>query len=479
MTIDKTPPTLPELRRYAPSGLCAIEPAAFGLEFPIALRVGAEPFRLEADGKVAVVDVSGPLTFDGFFFQSYDSIVRAVAGALASSAEAVILKIHSPGGDVYGCFEAARALRREARASGKRLIAFTGSQACSSAYALASAADEIVITESAHVGSVGVIATTVESTRADAAMGLSFAIITSGARKADGNQHVALSDDARTAMQRRVDTLAAVFFAVVLEHRGVDAAPLEAEQFIGAEAVSKGLADSVESWDALVARAAEGVTLRGETPPMADKTDDKEKDETRKALSAAAEDKDEKKSARAKRALAAYDEDKDEKASADDEEKKDDDKAKAKASDDDKNDDKAQASVAGSTSAISALELSNRELRAQAALLTARLDAADRTAFFAGRPDLSPELVKSLAATPLDQVKAIVSAIPLPSGFKSQVVETARPPAAGAAPAVLGTTVAELPPNPELDRAMGLAVADSGPKFDPKSQTFTFGKALK
>jgi hypothetical protein len=69
-----TPPNAPALRRYAPSGLCAIEPSAFGLEFPM-IRVGAEPYRLEGGGKVAVVEVSGPLTYYGFFFKSYDSIV--------------------------------------------------------------------------------------------------------------------------------------------------------------------------------------------------------------------------------------------------------------------------------------------------------------------------------------------------------------------------------------------------------------------
>jgi hypothetical protein len=44
-----------------------------------------------------------------------------------------------------------------------------------------------------------------------------------------------------------------------------------------------------------------------------------------------------------------------------------------------------------------------------------------------------------------------------------------------AAPTAATAGIGELPPNPELDRLMGLAPPVKGTSFDPKSQTFTFG----
>lgn len=452
--------------RYAPSGLCAIEPSAFGLEFPV--RGHSEPFRLEADSGVAVVEVCGPLTYDGYIFESYRSVASRVRAALESSAHTVVLHIASPGGDVFGAFDTSRELRRAASAAGKRLVAFTDAQCCSSAYALASAADEIVVASSAVVGSIGVIYTLVDSTQADAEMGLRFSVVMSGARKADGNPHVPLSEDALKAAQQAVDAMAAEFFALVREHRNFDPAPLEAATFIGREAVTRRLADRVETWNQLMTRLANGIIQKDEPMSMSAKS---ENDDVREVLTRAAEEGDE----RAKRALAAYD--------AEDDEPDPD----AEAEDDEKDKSDPDASVGnGSASAVAAaaapvaagaevaaiarIEAALRDEREARRKLEARLEQERIKAFLATRPDLSPELVKSLEGMPFDRVQAIVNAVPKAQTFAPRAPELARPPTRGGE-----STPGALTPNPELDARMGIVSYEPSTAYDPETHTFQLG----
>ena len=83
-------------------------------------------------------------------------------------------------------------------------------------------------------------------------------LITSGAAKADGHPAVALSDDARARLQADVDQLAQVFAGEVAAARPLDAKAvlaLDARTFLGASAVSAGLADHVGPFSAALDRA--------------------------------------------------------------------------------------------------------------------------------------------------------------------------------------------------------------------------------
>lgn len=305
------------LRRFERAGVLAIEPSALGLEFLIAGP--AEPFELR--GTTAIVDVKGPLTFEpGIFSCSYRDVRSRVERALASEATTVVLRFSSPGGDVWGSFDTARALRAAATASGKRLVAFVEGQACSAAYALACVCDEIVSSDTAVIGSIGVIACSVEMSEANARAGLRFSVLTSGARKADGHPAVPVTDETLGAMQSTVDAMAAVFFAHVAKHRAdcPDPQALEASTYVGAAAIEPGLADRIATFDELLAELNSGV----EAPSNKDSENasdtgggvthsamaKKASDPVREALVAAiGDDSDKAKCNRAKRALEAYD----------------------------------------------------------------------------------------------------------------------------------------------------------------------------
>jgi ClpP class serine protease len=312
-----------------------------------------------------------------------------------------------------------------AQAAGKPVIAYTDSQATSAAYALAAACNGVVCSDTAVLGSIGVIAIAVETSVADAMAGVRWTVITSGERKADGHPNVPMTDATRAALQTGVDAMAGVFFGLIQEFRGIDAEPMQAATFIGQSALAADLADEVMSLDSLLAllRAGNAIIGLGEMPkfldakvaaasaddddkkdnlPKAD--DDMGKDKLRSALQSVAddEDADEKMRARAKRALAAYDSD--EEAKADD---SDGDGDEAKAED--------EAKAAAQSDVTSILARTVQSLGRQVAALNARHEESERGALFAGRPDLDPQLVQALSASSLAECKRIVAAIPKPS----------------------------------------------------------------
>jgi capsid assembly protease len=211
------------------------------------------------EGGVAVLAIDGPLAQrGGWWWDGYESISKKFKAALDDrTVQAILLRIDSPGGAVAGCFEACRAMRAMADATGKPVIAYVDEMACSAAYALACVADSIVMPETGVVGSVGVITALWDISRALDEAGITVRVITSGARKADGRSDVPMSDEAVKKVQSTIDYLAGLFGEWVAERRPFDDAAavlaLEADVFWGAEGVTRQLADQVGSFDQAVA----------------------------------------------------------------------------------------------------------------------------------------------------------------------------------------------------------------------------------
>ena len=206
------------------------------------------------DDGLAIVHVRGPLEHhDDPCSDSYDAIVARTEEAFAcEDAQAVVLRIDSPGGVVSGLNSAVESLRQTAKASGKRFVAYVDEMAASAAYALSCACDEIILPRSAIVGSVGVISTMVDVTAADEAMGVRYVTIASGSKKTDGHPHVPITDTAVASEKRRVDKLALQFFKLVRQARGLPIKTIQGFQagiFLGREGVSAGLADAVMTFD--------------------------------------------------------------------------------------------------------------------------------------------------------------------------------------------------------------------------------------
>lgn len=458
--------------RFTEIGALAIEAASLALEFVVAEPAAAAvpaPFRTY--GAAAIVDIRGPLTQHAHaFWDSYAGIRGRVESALASSCQTLILCIDSPGGEVAGCFELSAEIRSKAQAAGKRVLAYVDGQAASAAYALACAADAIYVPPTASVGSIGCIKMAVDQSGLDRQMGLTFAVVASGKRKADGNPHVPLTEDALVAIQGEVDAMAGIFFGLVANARRLApeaVASLEAASFIGAAAVAAGLADEVlTSFDGLLAMLASGqiMALAGAEEEMTEK----EKAIAALRAVAAGDDKDASKCAKAALKLMGADDgdqdgdkpaddDKKDKAEGDDKPADDDKKDKAegddKPADDDKKKDDADAKAAASI-ALAA------KVQSLTAKWDAREEAEERAKLMATRPDFAPEVVELMKRSPLPVVRDAVKSLPRGAKAKGQI---------GAARAALTVTTVQglgqgeagdhLPENEahDLDVRMGLA----------------------
>jgi len=214
---------------------------------------------------VGVVRIMGPLEQRATQHMSWDSDgYDAIAARFQTMLDdprvgSVLLHIDSPGGDAAGCFEAVRRMRAAAATAGKPVFAHADELAASAAYALATVAEKIYMPPSGTVGSIGVISAHIDESKALENEGMAVTVVKSGARKAEFNSLEPLTKEARGHMQELVDGLAGQFAELVAEGRGKTAKhwlKLEGAVAHGEDAVAKGLADGVQSFDDTVAMAA-------------------------------------------------------------------------------------------------------------------------------------------------------------------------------------------------------------------------------
>jgi capsid assembly protease len=182
---------------------------------------------------------------------SYSELaVRLQAAAVDPSIRGILLEIDSPGGEAGGVFELADQVR--ALAQHKLVWAVAVDSALSAAYAIAAAANRVVVTRTAGVGSVGVIAMHIDQSTRDAQQGYRYTPVHAGAYKADLSPHAVLAPEALARLQREVDRLYDLFVGHVALMRGLDADAIratEAALYFADDAVYAGLADAVGGFD--------------------------------------------------------------------------------------------------------------------------------------------------------------------------------------------------------------------------------------
>lgn len=202
-------------------------------------------------------------TILGLFFQetATEDLASDFQAALGdTSVHSLVLHVDSPGGVVDGT-ESLANLIYGARGR-KPIIAVIDGVGASAAYWLAAAADKVYITgETTEVGSIGVVATHVDVSKADEARGVKVTEIVAGKYKRVDSSHAPLSADGRAALQNAVDTLYGVFVGAVAKFRGVSEdriAGTEARLFFGSQAVKAGLVDGIRTLDAVAAELRTG-----------------------------------------------------------------------------------------------------------------------------------------------------------------------------------------------------------------------------
>ncbi|OHD24191.1 MAG: hypothetical protein A2Y38_24885 [Spirochaetes bacterium GWB1_59_5] len=188
---------------------------------------------------------------------TYADIRRTFDTALSDDGvKSIIFDIDSPGGEVHGVFDLADHIY-EAR-SIKPSTALVNESAYSAGYLLASAASRIILPRTAGVGSVGVIATHADFSRAEDAEGITVTHVFSGARKADFSPHQPLSNEALTLLQAMVDETYGMFVETVARNRKKSVKSVretQAGMYEGKKAVEIGFADEVTRVDRALANA--------------------------------------------------------------------------------------------------------------------------------------------------------------------------------------------------------------------------------
>lgn len=214
----------------------------------------AAPTFGRTEAKVAVIRVVGALVHreeDAYWSgcTSYETLGAQIAAASdALDIAGILLVVDSPGGMVAGAFDLTDAIAA-ARAK-KPVVAFVQDCALSAGYLIASAADEIVATQTGYVGSIGVVVTHVDLSKMLEAAGIVVTHMHAGARKVDGSPYAALSPEARAQYESFIERDYGLFLASV--ERGRDgsisadvARATEAAVFTAQDGLTNGLCDAI------------------------------------------------------------------------------------------------------------------------------------------------------------------------------------------------------------------------------------------
>jgi capsid assembly protease len=195
---------------------------------------------------------------------SVERLTARFRTAMADPAvKAVVFDVDSPGGAVSGIPEIASEVY--AARGQKPIVAVANTLMASAAFWIGAAADEVVASPSAELGSVGVVAAHEDLSGALAQEGIKVSLIHSGKYKVEGNPFEPLGPDARQHLQSRVDDFGSMFERSVARSRGiaVDAVRRDFGQgrvYGARDAVSRRMADKIGTLDETVRRLARQAT---------------------------------------------------------------------------------------------------------------------------------------------------------------------------------------------------------------------------
>ena len=214
----------------------------------------------DAPAGVAVIPIIGTIVPRAserqellFGVVSAERIRGEVAAAVADkSVKHIVLHMDTPGGNVAGTPELARAVF-EARGV-KPVTAVADSLMASAGYWIGTAASEVVVSPSGEVGSIGVIALHADLHRLFANFGIDITVLREPSTKAEGDPFSPLSDSARDAFQQQLREVYDDFVAAVAEHRGVSPSAVrsgfaQGRTALAKRALAEGMVDRIATLD--------------------------------------------------------------------------------------------------------------------------------------------------------------------------------------------------------------------------------------
>lgn len=234
-----------------------------------------KPYAVMGDG-IAVVSVEGSLVskmggMDPVSGQTgYDGIRGKIEAAMSDYAvKGVMLNFDSPGGMVQGAFEAADFISSAKQV--KPIWSFAEGTMASAAYLIGSQSDRVLASQTAAVGSVGVLTAHVDKSAALEKQGMKVTLIHSGAHKVDGNPYGPLPEGVQASIQGEINALRDKFAGVVARGRpnmSKDSVlATEARVYPAQAAADVGFVDGVASFDEAIAQFSQSVSRSGDNKP--------------------------------------------------------------------------------------------------------------------------------------------------------------------------------------------------------------------
>jgi ClpP class serine protease len=205
-------------------------------------------------GDIGVISIRGPLTYRSTGWEglcggfSYQMLLEQSEELIAARVKNIVLDVDSGGGEAYGCFEATDELRKMCDAAGVKLTGYIDGSACSAAYGIICACDEVVINPFAQAGSIGVLIALYNDSKALEQAGIQRTFVT------DGTDKVPFADDGSwregflSDLQARVAELGDAFRAHVSKYTGLsvkDIKDTQARVYSAQDALSIGLVNKI------------------------------------------------------------------------------------------------------------------------------------------------------------------------------------------------------------------------------------------
>jgi signal peptide peptidase SppA len=220
---------------------------------------------------LSIIPISGPLVPRTGNLQmcqqmtAYEQVAAQINAALADpECSQIVFDIDSTGGASTGAFELANKIK--AAGAIKPTTAIVNFNAMSGAYLIAAACNEISLSQTGGVGSIGVIAQHMDVSKMNEAMGLKITAIYKGDKKNNLSPNEPLNESSMNELSTMVEKTYQQFVSAVSDFRSLpmnQVIDTQAGLYFGQDAIDAGLADRLETpQDAINRIASQAVQTR-------------------------------------------------------------------------------------------------------------------------------------------------------------------------------------------------------------------------
>lgn len=169
--------------------------------------------------KDVLVNREGQINADCVELTSYEGLKKTFKAQVAEGITSCVLMVDSGGGEAYGCFEAANAVKKLAQENNVKLTAYVDGTSASAAYAWTSIADEIIANPMARVGSVGVVVQLYNDSKFLENLGIQRSFVYAGGNKIPFDKNGDFSENFINSLQESVDKSYVKFYQFIATNR--------------------------------------------------------------------------------------------------------------------------------------------------------------------------------------------------------------------------------------------------------------------